>query len=98
VVAGASYTLESSIWPFYVLPAFDFEWPSTREQANAVTVRYVVGYDSATKVPGDVRAWLLMTVAFLFAQREAMVMDGRVTDIPNRYIDAMLDPYRVFTV
>lgn len=97
-LAGAAYTLDTSIWPFYVLPAFDTEWPSTRDQANAVTVRYVLGYSSQAAVPGDIRGWLLMTVAFLFAQRESIMMDGRVSEIPSRWTDAMLDPYRVFRV
>ena len=97
-LSGSAYTLETSIWPFYVLPAYLTDWPDTRDQANAVTVRYTLGYDATTKVPGDIRGWLLMTVAFLFAQREAMVVDGRVSEIPNRYTDSMLDPYRVFRV
>lgn len=97
-VAGTNYTLDTSVWPFFLLPAVDVDWPSPRAQANAVAVRYTVGYDAAAKVPGDLRAWLLMTVAFLFAQRETMVLDGKIAEIPSRYVDAMLDPYRVFLV
>ena len=95
-LAGASYTLDETVWPFWLLPAVDTEWPATRAQANAVTVRYTVGYDAQAKVPPGIRGWLLMTTAFLFAQREAMVLDGKVAEIPNQYVDAALVPYRQF--
>jgi uncharacterized phiE125 gp8 family phage protein len=95
-LAGASYMVDETVWPFWLLPAVDTEWPSTREQANAVTIRYVVGYDAQNKVPPGIRGWMLVTTAFLYAQREAMVLDGKVAEIPNRYVDAALDPYRQF--
>lgn len=97
-LAGSAYSLDLSVWPFYLLPAVDTEWPDTRDQANAVTIRYQLGYDATSKVPADIRAWLLMTVDFMFANRESMVLDGKVAEIPNRWTDALLDPYRVFEV
>lgn len=92
------YVLDDTNWPLWILPAFDEEWPATREQANAVTIRLQVGYISQAQVPADLRGWLLMTVAFMFAQRESVVVDGKVAEIPNRWTDALLDPYRVFEV
>lgn len=97
-LAGSEYRLDESVWPFYVLPAVDTAWPATRDQANAVLLRYRAGYDAQAKVPPAVRGWLLMTTAFLFANREAMVVDGRVAEIPNRFVDAALDPYRLWRV
>lgn len=94
----AAYSLDDSTWPFYLLPAFDTDWPAARAQANAVTIRYTVGYDTADKIPGDVRSWLLLTAGFLWAQREAMVLDGKVAGIPGGFADSLLDPYRVFKV
>lgn len=76
-------------------PAYLGEWPDTRDVAEAVTVRYVAGYGStAASVPSDIRTWLLLTVAFLYAQREAFDMTGRVADVPSRFVDSLLDPYR----
>jgi uncharacterized phiE125 gp8 family phage protein len=97
-LASNLYTLEDSIWPFWVLPAVDTDWPATRSQANAVIIRMVKGYDAQSKIPGDVRAWLLLTVGFLFAQREAFDSTGKVAEIPSRFVDSLLDPYTVFTV
>lgn len=92
------YTLDAATFPGWLLPAFDSPWPDTRDQANAVTIRYATGYANAAAIPGDVRAWLLMTAAFLYTQREVMVLGGKVAEIPSRFIDALLDPYRVFKV
>lgn len=97
-LAGSQYTLDDSNWPFWLLPAFNVDWPDTRDQANAVTIRYQLGYDSPAKVPGGIRAWLLMTAAFLWANREAVDVEGKMAEIPSRFIDSLLDPYRVFKV
>ena len=44
------------------------------------------------------RAWLLLTAAFIYAQREVMVLGGKVAEIPARFVDSLLDPYRLFKV
>ena len=98
VLAGAAYTIDDSNWPSWTLRAVDTEWPATRVQANAVQIRMVKGYDAIAKIPADVRAWLLLTAGFLFAHREAFDMSGKMAALPSRFIDALLDPYRVFKV
>lgn len=98
VISSGNYALDAATFPGWLLPAYGYEWPETRDQANAVTIRYVTGYADATAVPGDMRAWLLMTAAFIYAQREVMVLGGKVAEIPSRFCDSLLDPYRVFKV
>lgn len=95
---GASYSLDAATFPGWLLPAYGNEWPDTRDQANAVTIRFTTGYADANAVPGDMRAWLLLTAAFIYAQREVMVLGGKVAEIPSRFCDSLLDPYRVFKV
>lgn len=97
-LAGASYTLDTTTFPGWLLPAYGTEWPDTRDQANSVTIRFTTGYADANSVPGDMRAWLLLTAAFIYAQREVMVLGGKVAEIPARFVDSLLDPYRVFKV
>lgn len=97
-ISNTLYTLEDATWPFWVLPAADVEWPATLGSANCVRVRYQTGYDDPADVPGDLRAWLLLTAAFIYAQREVMVLGGKVAEIPSRFVDSLLDPYRVFKV
>lgn len=98
VLSAAAYRLDDSTFPGWLLPAFDAEWPETQDQANAVTIRYVTGYASEAAVPGDMKAWILLTAAFIYAQREAMVLGGKIAEIPNRFVDSLLDPYRIFKV
>lgn len=100
-ITSSNYTLEQNQTggvTGFLLPAYGYSWPDTRDQANAVTIRYTAGYADATAVPGDMRAWLLMTAAFIYAQREVMVLGGKVAEIPSRFCDSLLDPYRVFKV
>jgi uncharacterized phiE125 gp8 family phage protein len=99
-LAGSAYTLDDSFasGSFWLLPAYNTDWPDTREQANAVTVRYQVGYDTTAKVPPSIRGWILMTVALFFAQRESMDLTGKMLAVPSRFVDSLLDPYRVISV
>jgi len=81
----------------WLLPAYGTTWPATRDSINAVRVRYIAGFGaSGAAVPADIRIWLLMTTAYLFSQREAMDATGRVTDIPSRFVDCLLDPWRAY--
>lgn len=55
---SAAYSLDSESTPCWLLPVSD--WPATSEYANAVRIRYVVGYgNAATDVPADVRLWIV---------------------------------------
>lgn len=94
----ATYSIDDSTWPFYALPAVGTDWPTARAQANAWAIRYTLGYDDTAKVPADVRSWLLLTAGFLWAHRESIDLTGKTIDIPNRFVDSLLDPYRVFSV
>jgi uncharacterized phiE125 gp8 family phage protein len=95
-LSNSLYTLDNATYPAWLLPAYDTSWPDTRDTANAVTVRYVCGYGAdGTAVPSDIRMWLLMTASFVFSQREAFVVGGKIAEIPSRFIDSLLDPYVV---
>ena len=61
-------------------------------------VRLVLGYEAQSDVPGDIRSWLLLTAAFLYVNREAFDLGGKMIEIPSRFVDSLLDPYRVLTV
>lgn len=89
------YTLDANTFPGWLLPEIDAGWPSTDGSANCVTLRYTTGYPDAASVPAKIRLWMLLTVAFLYEQREAMVIGERISEIPNRYVDGYLDSFRV---
>jgi uncharacterized phiE125 gp8 family phage protein len=91
----AGYTLDNINAPGWALPVST--WPSTADVSNAVRVRFVAGYGaSGASVPADIRAWLLLTAAYLYSQREAIDATGKAADIPSRFVDSLLDPYRLY--
>lgn len=89
-LASNLYTLDESRWPgWWLLPAYDTNWPDTRDQANAVTVRYVVGYDSQAKVPADIKAFILAHVAHFYGP-------GREGAVLPQAVWGNLDGYRLW--
>lgn len=73
-IAGAVQTLSSSLYvldnlddngPAYVVPAYSTAWPDTREQINAVSVRYVAGYATAAEVPSQIKRQVKIFIAML---------------------------------
>lgn len=57
----AAYSLDSDSTPCWLLVLND--WPATKGAANAVRIRYVVGYgDAPTDVPSNTRLWIIARV------------------------------------
>lgn len=88
-LSAANYSLDDAQIDGWVLPAYDYDWPSTRDQANAVTITYTAGYASA---PAIVRQWLLLRIGTLYQFREA---DADRVPQPSTFADRLLDGYRV---
>ena len=98
-LAGSAYTLDaiSDSRAGWLLPVTS--WPTTADLANAVRVQFVAGYGAAgTAVPEDLRAWLLLAIGTLYANRESIDSTGRTTELPGRFWDSLLDPYRNYTL
>ncbi len=95
-LAAELYALDATNATPWLLPALGTSWPATLDVINAVKVRFVSGWANAGAVPADIKAWLLLTVAYLFGNREALDGTGRVQEIPGRFVDSLLDPYRWF--
>lgn len=96
-VATTDYTIDDTNWPFWMLPAFDFDWPETQGSANDVRVRYDTGYASAADVPEDILGWLLAYVDHKYHHRGAVLANGKTIELPTSFF-GQLDPYRVFKV
>lgn len=81
----------------FLLPAAGYAWPATAGSANAVRVRFTVGYGAdATAVPAQARQWMLMHIGTAYRMRESMAAGFTVAELPNRYHDALLDGVRVY--
>jgi hypothetical protein len=84
--------------PARILTAFGQVWPTTRQQINAVQITFTCGYGAATAVPSGLKHWILMRLATLYANREAVAILSRGKVDPLPFVDSLLDPYRVFTL
>lgn len=97
VLSPALYALDASTAPGWLLPADGTSWPATDAVANAVRVQFVAGFGAtADSVPANVRAWIMVTAATLYAQREAVDLSGKVVTMPGRFIDRLLDEHRFY--
>lgn len=96
-IAGGAWVLDADTSPGWLFPAVGATWPSTASVINAVRIRYTAGFGAAgSDVPAPIRAWMLLTIGYLFAQREREDMSGRVAAIPGRFVDSLLDPWRQY--
>lgn len=109
--AGATQTLSSSLYtvdvkstPGRIVPAYGKTWPSTRDQVNAVTVRFVAGYadsgaspaDPADNVPQAIKQAMLLMIGHWYANREAVNVGNVVNEMPISAA-ALLNPFRVWS-
>ena len=91
------YTLDSTddFGPAYVVPVYGGVWPDTREQINAVALRYVAGYATAANVPDSIKAWIKLQVGAMYENRQA---EGAVQTYALGFADRLLDRYKVWSV
>lgn len=94
---SAEYTVDTYGAAAVILPAYGVTWPSVRDQANAIRVRYRAGYGTGPgAVPEPIRAWILIRVAQLFEHREQVITGTIIQPVP--FVDGLLDPYRFVLV
>lgn len=96
-LAPAAYYLDAATPPGWLLPAEGYSWPATDDVVNAVRIQFTAGYGpAADSVPSNITAWILLTAATMYAQREALDMNGRASALPERFVDRLLDAERVY--
>lgn len=92
-VAPESYRLDADSIPSSVSPVS--EWPSTGHYANAVRIRYVVGYGpTGSDVPHNIRTWIMAHV--IQALDNPCGLEENVQPLP--YLDRLLDAETVLRV
>lgn len=83
-------------------PVLGTSWPATQEGPNAVRVRFTCGWAMDASVsppawtgPESIKAWLMIRVATMYEQREAVAVGSgyAVADISRPFVDGLLDPY-----
>ena len=83
----------------HISPVYGGTWPTTRDQINAVAVRYVAGYADAASVPQSIKNWILLMVSTMYANRETEAYSSRAvsTTVQMQFVDRLLDRYVVFS-
>ena len=94
-MSALTYTLDNAddFGPAFVVPAYNGTWPDSRDQINAVALRYVAGYATAAAVPDSIKAWLKLQVGAMYENRQA---EGTVQTYALGFADRLLDRYKVW--
>jgi uncharacterized phiE125 gp8 family phage protein len=92
VWSSSNYLVDVESEPARVTPAYDVSWPTTREQINAVTIRFIAGYGNAAAVPQAIKQAMLLIIGHLYEHREA-VSDFEVFAVPQA-AEYLLWPHR----
>ena len=93
-LSSALYDVDTDSEPGMVAPAYDEEWPDTRDQINAVRVRYAAGWTTAALVPYKIKAAILLVCADLHEMRGDPVIGASVVE--NKTVDRLLASARVW--
>lgn len=92
-VSSGDYVLDADALPGWVRLAYGKSWPSTRDVANAVAVRFVAGYANAAAVPQSIKQAMFLMCAHWFENRE-LTATRELYEIPVA-ANALLQPSRL---
>lgn len=90
-----NYVLDTVSEPGRVALAYDYSWPTARNQNNSIKVRYVAGYGLAASVPDGIKHWMLMRIKQMYDQRDQVVTGTTVAELPYKFVDGLLDSFIV---
>ena len=88
-LSSAKYIVQDYAMPPQISIAYGETWPTTRQEADTVTVVYTVGYADADSVPEAIKNAIKMLVAYMYENRE-----DKVKNLPTR-VETILWPYRI---
>lgn len=90
-LAAEQYVVDALSAPARISRAESVDWPTTRAQHNAVTIRFVAGYGAAAAVPETIKQWMLLQIGHWYANREAS--SQKLEPLP--FVDSLLNDSRV---
>lgn len=98
-LAPAAYVADVVRKPGRLVCADGYTWPSTQRRPNAVQIRIVAGYGAtAAAVPDDVKRWMKLQIGTMKKLAESVVTGVSVSEVPNRWVDGLLDGERLTVV
>jgi len=96
-LASTEYTVDIAATPGVVRLAYGKSWPGIRDQANAVTIRFVAGYGASTAVPAAIKSACLLMLGELYERREQAIVGAPITTVPVN-AEFLLWPYRSYGI
>lgn len=94
--AAASYDVVPTQKLGFVKPAYGEEWPTARDQTNAVTITFVAGYGNAAAVKAPLKHAIKLLTSHWYENREPVLVGSIVTPIPMT-VDRLLRPFLIRT-
>jgi uncharacterized phiE125 gp8 family phage protein len=92
------YTVDTYSEPGRIYESYNYTWPTTRPQRNAVTITFLCGYGTdATNVPEPVKHACKILVSHLYENRELMAVMPNMNLLPVSAF-ALLDGDRVHII
>jgi len=76
-------------------------WPATALVPSAVRIRYTAGWPDAASVPENIKTWIKLRTATLWANRESFIAGNNTVgavEMPGRFLDGLLDRWRIMEV
>lgn len=100
---GVEQTVDADLYRVVGLPrlprleiVYGESWPTSRDQSEAIRVRYIAGYgDEPDDVPEPIRHGLLLLVGHLYEHREEVIVGTSAVAMPAAS-EALLMPYRIW--
>ena len=79
-------------------------YPELWDGPGVVEINYTAGYNAGNEaaqqaaVPAGIKAWLLLTIGTLYANRESIQtgVPGATSALPGRFTDSLLDRFKVY--
>jgi uncharacterized phiE125 gp8 family phage protein len=81
-ISSGNYIVDTYSHPGRITPAYNVDWPSAREQINAIEVVYVAGYGAASAVPQSIKEAIALTVTQYYENR-GDEGDKPLSDLPR---------------
>lgn len=96
-IDASEYLVDAVSVPARITPAYGEVWPIPRTQNNAVKIRFIAGYGTASAVPQCIKNWMLLRIKQLYDQQGTVnVGNGTVSEFPYSLVDGLLDPEKVY--
>lgn len=81
--AADQYVVDTDSIYGQIVPAYNVSYPATRNERNAVRIRYVAGYADADAVPAMTKHAMKLMIANWYEHRETVVVGTIVAKIPD---------------